>query len=185
MTGKTTLAKRLLEHSPLKTKGYTYQHLGRLPTGFHGFWDHVALASRKTVQDRFHLSEVVYAEMRGDIGRRLSPEQYLLLDAKLTCMGAYTVVLTADPDLIRSRWRDGEMYSLNQVLRVNDLYLDAVRGRHAYNPQVDGQFHFSLSALSPSDVEVRRLIDAYLDRQATLSRLLMDRTVCCEDRGAL
>jgi thymidylate kinase len=167
LTGKTTLAHNLLKHRPLNDRGYVYKHFTRLPGGFHRYWGYVDNATQRSVQDRFHMSEVMYAEARGDKDKYLTPEMYRLVEAHLALLGSYTVLITADEQLIRERWREGEMYDIELVRRVNELYL---------HTQLPFDYHFHANAHRPfmDDVEQRRVLDKYFERQATLERMLID-----------
>lgn len=115
--GKTTLAKQLLEYLPR----HIYTHFTRLPEGFDYYWDYVDRMSRYIIQDRFHLSEVVYSTA---IGRecRLDELTYGMIDAKLRMLGGMVVLITADADLIEQRWDKSQMFSLDKTLIAADKY---------------------------------------------------------------
>lgn len=114
LMGKTTLAHALLKE--LTT--HIYCHFTRLPKDFDYYGMYIDRMSPFIVQDRFHMSEIVYATVRGE-EPNITPLQYRLLDAHALMNGAFTVVLYSDDDLIRSRWREGEMYTLDRVIAAN------------------------------------------------------------------
>lgn len=169
LTGKTTLAKRLAK---LLNEQYglphVYQHLSRLPACWRGRARelHEELARRWVVQDRFHMSEVAYASARKD-EPMLSPVEYELLDCSLRAgLGALTVVLVdLTGDVIRSRWRDGEMFTLGQVLKVNDYYKDIIRDEV---PQRRMRHDWAVPAGDIEDWAVQEIARQYAERQAIL-----------------
>lgn len=118
--GKTTLCHELVAKLPR----HMYSHLSRPAPKFNKYWDYVDRMNQYLVQDRYHLSEIVYAEMRGD-KTDLTPEVYRLVDARARLIPAFTVVVVADSELIESRWKhteDEQMYSLQQSLEVNLMF---------------------------------------------------------------
>ncbi len=171
LVGKTTLAQNMLKHAPLRDRGYVYKHFTRLPDGFHRFWGYVDNAVQRCVQDRFHMSEVAYAWARGDKKTYLTPELYRLVEAHLALLGAFTVVVTADSNVIKSRWREGEMYDQELVLRVNEWYVDKIERRVV---PFDAHFHATEKHPFLDAVTERKIIDAYIERQHTLEWMLID-----------
>lgn len=160
--GKTTLAKKLLKHPLLQD--HVYAHFSRLPPGFDYYWDYLDRASVRVVQDRFHMSEPVYAKARGD-QTRLTPEVYRLVDARLRLLGSYTVVITADPALIRTRWREGEMYPIDKVLSVNQMFMQIVSREFSdYTPDFDYYFHGNHARPYVTDAAVGDIVAGYLKR---------------------
>jgi len=148
-----------------------YKHFTRLPPGFHRFWGYVDNAVQRSVQDRYHMSERAYSFGRGDKALYLTDEMYRLVEAHLALLGSYTVVLTASESLLKQRWREGEMYDLNLVLRVNEYYHRTVTSKtFAY----DMWFHFTEDQPYLTAVQERYIIDRYIERQHTLERMLLD-----------
>src|SRR5690349_732982 len=98
LVGKTTFCAKLLKMEWAQTFGYTYQHLSKLSSGFNRLTGHLALARRRVIQDRFHLSDLAYRyALKED--QRLKPEEYRIIDGYLRGLGAYTVVVCADDEL--------------------------------------------------------------------------------------
>jgi len=97
------------------------------------------------VQDRFHYSEPMYtAATRPNEPALLSPRAYDQVERQLRNHASFTVVITADPVLLTQRYdMHREMYSLQQVLAVNKLYMEAAReGRWgAYSMPADLWIH--------------------------------------------
>lgn len=127
LIGKTTLCKELVKRLNKHGRPHIYKHFSRLPSSlWRGdypcelYWSH---AARHSVQDRFHMSEPLYAQIR-DEQPILSPAQYRLLDCRLRAEHGMVTILLYDPDgsTIKRRWREGEMYGIDDVLRVNTYY---------------------------------------------------------------
>lgn len=169
LTGKTTLAKTLLK----ELKGFKYQHLSRLPDEFDRYWDYCRLVNPGIVQDRFHMSEPVYARVRGD-ETTLGPEQYRLIDAMLRCYGAFTVVLICEDDaLLESRWREGEMYDVSSVKRANNFYTRIVYGDFSPYMQVDFDYVICETKARPfpTEQDVHNILKCYAMRQVLLEQI--------------
>lgn len=138
LVGKTTLCKKLVELLP----GHIYSHLTRLPDEFDRYWGYVERMSPGVVQDRFHMSEICYATMRGDLDKsQLDPETYRLVDAKLRLLGAMTVVVFGSNELMHERlWdkelRQGEMYRATQIENVNRIFRDLVQKNGTCPPEL-------------------------------------------------
>jgi len=130
LAGKTTLCERILEH--MHRHGYPYvpRHLSRLPYCF--LWQHYYnLISPFVVQDRFHLSEIPYAKVRGDVPI-LDSWSYQIVDGWLKSVGAVQVVLIPTPEVLEARWRKDEMYTLEQVQEVRANYLVMTNDRNVW-----------------------------------------------------
>lgn len=162
LVGKTTLCNTILKHDAFSR--YIYAHFTKLPHRFDRLWGYVDRMSRFIVQDRFHVSEPVYAEVRGEV-TELTRERYRVVDAYLRLMGGYIVVVTADEDLIRSRWRDGEMYSIDKVLKANRLFIEVACEPCFY---VDKHIHCT-GAKPYADPE--EIIVDYLRRQNAVEQM--------------
>ena len=132
LVGKTTLCKVLCAKLNELGWPHVYQHLSRLPASWAA--DPVAnyrrLASPYVVRDRFHMSEPLYAATRGE-HPMISPRGYEQVDRSLAAYCAFTIVVTADPELIRARYearRQLEMYALDTILQVNESYRQMIEG---------------------------------------------------------
>lgn len=163
--GKTTLAKELLKALPT----HIYAHFTRLPQEFDYFWGYVERMSQHVVQDRFHISEVAYSYARGD-QPHFDIETARLLDGKLRLLGAYTVVITADEDLISQRWDPSQMYNLKATLEANKVFTSAVVN-HLDLWQFDVDFTTHLTKDHPyvTRHELDQILEGYLRRQRALS----------------
>lgn len=126
LVGKTTLCNSLLQNPYFFGHGFTYRHLTILPSGFDYYWGYIDLISERVIQDRFHLSQRAYHEVtRPGLANPLTHEKQRLVDAKLRLIGAVTVVITAEPELITSRFKtEREMFTLKEVLEVNERYMN-------------------------------------------------------------
>jgi hypothetical protein len=186
LVGKTTLCKRLLEYlnreqlsggiSPL---GYIYSHFTRLPRGFDYYWDYVNRMSTKIVQDRFHLSEIIYSQVRGESRSPLTPEMYRLVDAQLRLLGGFTVVVTAEPHLIQSRYearKETEMYNLDKVMQALELFRSLGSPGSGfehlgYYPDIDMHLHCHEDMPYVSDHWIGQVAQRYLARQSQCRRI--------------
>lgn len=156
--GKTTLCKKLLKGLP----GHVYAHFTRLPPGFDYHWGYADRASRRVVQDRFHMSELAYAKARGE-RPMLDRHGYQLIDARLRLLGAVTVVVTASAELVASRWDNSQMYSLDATLAAAREY-DRVL---AECPWVDVDVVLRCDQGDPyvTDHAADAVLELYLERQ--------------------
>lgn len=146
LVGKTTFAKTLVDE--LRNDGYIYKHFSRLPETFDYYWGYRDNAVRRSVQDRYHMSEIAYSMARGDIPK-IDPLGYHLIDGALRNYGAFTVVITAEAELIKQRWGRDEMYNLEQVLYANSLFDDVVNAGFPGYPNIDVQAHIHCNADKP------------------------------------
>jgi len=184
LVGKTTLAKRIAAMPQMQGEGMTYRHLSRLPEGFEFPWQYLTLASSRTIYDRFHMSEPVYATARGD-QTDLCPEAYRIVDGHLAMLGAYTVVITAHSSLIKERFAgraESEMYNLDIVLKANQLFSelvtrDASSELVAYEPRFDAWFQCNGVTPFVDDEMVEHIVTSYLTRRARLRQMLESREV--------
>jgi thymidylate kinase len=170
--GKSTLAKRCVEL--LNARGYPHvpRHLSRLPASWAAQPHHnyVRLCSPYLVQDRFHVSEPIYARARGE-KPMITREQYAVVESYLKLVGGFTVVIAAEPELIERRYDAGrEMYKLAQVQQVNTYYLDIIQ-----TGEFDGfETHAAKTLYCTADYEwpsaaAEEICDAYVD---SLSRVV-------------
>lgn len=142
LLGKTTLAKKLCEN------GLNYQHFTRLSDDFHRFYDYLPFIKVNNVLDRFHMSEPAYIKARGD---KLTTNTvwYSTLDRHILNACGFTVLMTAEPDLIRSRWGREEMYDLDTVLKANDAFLEIAESFEIFDMPVHYDLHFHLTIEKP------------------------------------
>jgi thymidylate kinase len=166
-TGKTTLAKRCVELLNARGFPHVYHHLSRLPR----CWERQApmnyerLISPWVVQDRFHVSNPVYAAVEPR-KPEITQAEYALVEATLRLRGAYVVIVTAEPALIERRFvAEREMYSLRQVLQVNEWFRSiAVTGDfHGFETHADQVIHCDESDEWPSD-KAEEIVESYLGR---------------------
>jgi thymidylate kinase len=178
LVGKTTLAKKLVAR--LADEGYVYKHFSRLPDKFDRFWGYVENAVTRSVQDRFHMSEVMYSEMRGD-DTMLCPQRYRMVDGHLRTRGALTVIVTCDERLLASRApHEDEMYGRDQILAVNSMFERVVQERGQFSHHVHGLYHMDFdvavecddSKPYPDDYDVDHIITSYSRRLATWQRVM-------------
>ena len=119
LAGKSTFCDRLVKS--MTSWPYMVRHLTRLHEGHDRYWDYVQQMHPNIIWDRFFHSENVYCKARGDTPA-ISRFNLRLLHAHTSLNAGYTVLLLPTEDVIRQRWRDGEMYDLDTVLRANYFY---------------------------------------------------------------
>lgn len=176
-TGKTTLARYLVELLNARGQPHVYRHLGKLADSFDQYWDYLPLMHRHSVQDRLYMSRVAYGRAAHN-QRVMSPLEYRMLDAYAQQFGTVHVVLTAESSLIEHRCAEERsdtthpgLYDASTILRVNDVYRE-LASDHGYS--VDLYYHFT-----PEDPYARRHADAiltfYEQRQRALDEILARR----------
>jgi hypothetical protein len=126
------------------------------------------------VQDRFHMSEPVYAFARGDKTQLLSPEGYRLVDGLCRLNGAFTVVIYQEDDgIIRKRHAEREeMYDLDVTVGANQLFRQiAVTGGRLqnYTMDVDHVIRCDEHKLFPNENDLHAVMQAYTARISLLS----------------
>ena len=158
LVGKTTLCKelaRVLNHE--HGLPHDYAHLSKRSVAWQTFAEtpvplYLARAARHTVQDRFHMSDPIYACIRKDNGH-IVPDDYALLDGMLRGKyGMMTVLMfdaTDNCDVIRSRWRDGEMYNLQFVTLVNLEYRQLAKSQAQLWVGSDGIYRMPFDFVIP------------------------------------
>lgn len=173
--GKTTLCQRLLCELQ-ESRPYVYRHLSKLPVCWKwpgSYWEHIA---RHVVQDRFHMSEIVYRIVRNE-QQRLTPEMYRLLDARLRLVGAFTVVIVASKDVIaREHEKRDNIHTLEQHYVADHKYRDIINyeGISTYNFKVDWDFTCIVTNTYPAedDTLCKLILSRYKQRQEELDDAL-------------
>jgi thymidylate kinase len=168
--GKTTLCKKLLSFLPT----HIYSHFTRLPRGFDYHWGYTDRISPDIVQDRFHLSELAYAVARGETPN-LDEWSYKLVDARLRLAGGFTIVITADQDLIKNRWDESQMYNLDRTLRAADQYMELVHRSPPRWIDIDMTFHCTTEKAYVTDHEVRDIVERYQANRLRLKTVARER----------
>jgi thymidylate kinase len=177
LLGKTTLCKALVNSPQLRSQGYIYKHFTRLPHEFNYFWGYVQHAAKYSVQDRFHMSEIVYASTRYE-QPQISPEMYRLVDGYLRSLGCFTVVLTADEEVFDERFHmngQEQMYNLDQIKQANFIFAGIAQNCELTtvtnlfkNIDIDGHIHFTKENPWPGQRDLDNILTAYLRRQSIL-----------------
>ena len=120
--GKSHFVESLCEHSDLQRVGMVPAHLGPLPKGWAPLTHYLEAASSLFVQDRFHMSELVYGSItRG--GANMDEGAYAMIDARLIAhKAAFTVVITAENKLLEDRWDMSQLFDIQTVKKVNQAF---------------------------------------------------------------
>lgn len=115
--GKTTLCEALCKATSLP-----YAHLSRPPVGFDHLGGYVSNITPR-VQDRWHLSALVYGMMLGT-GRWPIRDEYALIQRYLEWAGAITILLIADePSWLSAKLDESkkrELYAKPTIMAAND-----------------------------------------------------------------
>lgn len=152
LVGKTTLAKAIVGNLNDIDYMHMLMHLSRLPETFDAHRGYIDKMSVDTVWDRFHLSEIAY-RMHDDRHSNLTPIKFDLVEASMRLIGGYSIVMTADDDVIKARHksRNDELYSLEHILQVNQTFIQMqncskiiMRGRE-YRYHIDKCIHITAS----------------------------------------
>lgn len=168
LVGNTTFAKILvsrLNETPQLRGRWMYSRLGLLPEGWDYLLDYIERADRFTVQDRYWLSEMAIGNKA-----RISRDMLPFITARLTMLGAYTVLITATPDALRLLWDSSEReehFTLSEILTANAEF------RHWVN-KVDLHYELSCSDTLPSSNEslIENIVTSYIKRQRALDAFL-------------
>lgn len=184
LVGKTTFCKALAQSEVGLHLGAVYQHLSRLPDKFERVRGYRDLMSVAQVRDRFHMSEVVYSQMRSQLAdTTLTDSKYRLVDAMHTLHAGVTVLVvdwTPDRELIRSRFNRPEMYTLDQCVQCNDIFC-AIASYGAWGKfkqmNVDYVIKCTRDKPFPDESDIRLVCDLWLTRLDTLHQVGGPRSV--------
>lgn len=187
--GKTTLAKRLVKE--LTSEGYIYAHFTRLPPGFDRYWGYWERMSRKIVQDRFHMSEITYANAREEV-TPLDPETYRLIDGCVRLYGGMTVLILASQELIESRWTHDQMFSLEKTKEAGRQYdklsrdgglMPDFRSNRIIQIDIDYTFYCSKDFPYVTDGAIDEILKQYRERQFIFKQVVRRRETSFEAQG--
>ncbi len=185
LTGKTTLCYLLVWKLNLlavesKTMPFVYRHFTRLPDGaWDYYWDYLPHICRGIVQDRFHVSEMVYGPVHKGVSR-VTIEIARLLQGHLNLVGGMTVLITADDELIEQQYKDKgsrqEMYQLGQILEVNQRYKGlAIEKPELFDLQINVSAEPRTTWPAENDTLIETILVLYHKRQNNLRRLCDER----------
>jgi len=161
----------LLKTQTLDAMGYMPAHFGRLPAGFTPD-QYLAFMKPWLVQDRFHLSEVVYRIMDGG-SSQLDPETYRFVDGALRLVNGFTIVITAEDAVLRQRYdgRGDDLYALDAIQHVNNIFRSLVtrpEGRLAkYQIDWDWSIHLRTDRPNITDEDIDNIMLRYMERVNT------------------
>lgn len=145
------------------------QHLSRLPIGHDRSWHYVNRMNFNGIFDRFYLSEIAYAEARGDTERPFTKEKLHWVHANAIIQGVFTVVLTGEEGVVHGRWDKPEMYDKETVLRANKAFIELA-------PLCDIQLHQEHSTHYAGAKFIEFIIEKYLERRLAWERLRLNRS---------
>lgn len=176
--GKTTLCKTLTQRLNNLNYPHQYCHFTRLPDAHDRCDDYVSRISPIVVQDRFHMSEVAYVYGRNNPNENvpvLTCDKVRWVDACLRGVGAFTVLLTANEDVITSRFqsRGDDMYKLDVIHRANECFIMLAQrefGRYIFD--IDVHLHFKNANDYPTQDQAGAILTAYIERQTRLKEIV-------------
>lgn len=150
LVGKTTFCHALMVRLNELGWPHVYRHMGKPPDCWK--YDPVAcynrLSSPYIVQDRFYLSELVYAPLR-DASPHITLSHCAAIRRHLRSLCAFMVVVTADPVLIRQRYNRPEMFGLDKVLDANERFCRAAREGTLDGYSVNADLHIHCTEQKP------------------------------------
>lgn len=169
LVGKSTMVKATCAALNAAGMPHIPQHMSRLPACWNHYEDYVSRLTAFTVWDRFHMGEVVY-RAHDDRKSGMTPTHYSLIDAALTALGGFVVVVIATDKVIRSRHasRDDDMYSLDHILKVNESYRLIADRREfesrgmMYRPRVDAVIAVDDPQMDITNV-ISRMVNSYVE----------------------
>ena len=171
LVGKTTLCKTLVERLNAQGHGHIYAHFSRLPKNHDFLYGYLERASPRIVQDRFHMSEPVYAYVRNE-QTPLKPERYRLIDGYLRQLSAYTVVITCTADELfhyrYERHAEREMYRVDQVIKANDGFQQMISEQTDYRPDWDHLITVNVENPYPTESDIQTILREYNERLASV-----------------
>lgn len=122
-TGKTTLAKKLVEKT-----GYTYSHLGVPPDNCDFFTFYTDLSGVCVIQDRHFISELVYHEIMRNGQPRIPFLNYQLVCRDLNTYAPLMTVILTTPRIVTHRILDeGESYLTTDIPLTYKAVFDRVQ----------------------------------------------------------
>lgn len=175
LAGKTTLARECVKVlSGQHELPMMYGHLDKPPQRWDKYWDYRSLVCRHTVMDRFHMSHIAYRAVDGE-PHDLTPLTYAMVDAEITLQGGMVVLVLPIHATLRERWerknRD-EMYGLEHVVRVNDVFWNMSGGKFGenYKMKVD-KLVYPEDTMKSFDTVVKQICEQYASQQREHDRI--------------
>lgn len=153
--GKTTLMNDLLKFFP----DFESRHLSKLPKTWNSPKDYLHLMTEKIIWDRFHISEPIYAKIRGE-SSMATPEDFEVIHKQEEKL--LVVVITTEPcdlekRLIANKGRE-EMYSNANILKANKMYIRYMQGDSSYPLHWNTHWiHCSGGKLFPSSSDIQNI----------------------------
>ena len=133
--GKTTTARRIVQLAEDDGKiPARYVHMTRPSRAFDFYFHYVDMISMYGVQDRFHLGALAYHPPG-----TLTVQAYNFVEDLLRQKRSFLVVFyfgcrKAYSHHLKKHWRDGEMFTPDRLLDVNDTFQKMVQGSAESNP---------------------------------------------------
>lgn len=164
LVGKTTLQQAVVRE--LNNLGFCHipLHLSKLPDSFHRVRGYLPLMTKDVVWDRFFASRQAYGRVL-DNQELLFPEEIEHLQSCTDLVCAFRVLVLGDENLIRQNYRKDEMYDLDSVLQVNEVF----RREISEQPWL---WHMIIDArkMWPSEY-ASSIVSKYVERRLTLEQI--------------
>lgn len=165
LMGKTTMAKSLWSHPRFQERGCEIQHLSRLPDGHDRCWHYVHRMNVNGIFDRFYLSEIAYANARGDAYKPFTDEHLRWVHAHAMIHGVFTVMIVAESkSVIEGRYNREEMYNLDTIWDANLEF-----------QKLTGYADVLITQRTPSDfstaAQIEDIVEAYFYRRGFIESL--------------
>ena len=176
LVGKTTLIKAICDEAITRDFPMIPQHFGLLPDNWDfdkGYHDYI---SKRTVMDRFVLSEVVYGETLRS-GSRIDEAGFYKLQYnmyKTAVSPAMTVIIAAAPDFFKEHVHKQmqervEVFKEEQICEVNDAFLKIMQtrqlGRFQIEYDIAREIHNDRDFPSSDPEFVNEIVETYLKLQ--------------------
>jgi len=166
-TGKTTMAKRMVELCP----GTTYEHLGRPDENtFNFFLDYKPMIDANFVRDRFHIGGIVYHKNK--ITRQTLP----VIEKWLQEVGSLIIIMyCSDERAYEQKLQDGrkQMFDNKQLIERNRDFIRIIHRMAPLQPHYDFGWDISPRKFSefnyPNDTILKMWINEWLERKRKCS----------------
>jgi hypothetical protein len=172
-SGKTTAAKKAMQHLNDMGLPHVYQHLDRPPECFDFYWGYADLCRLNIVQDRLHWSEFAYAAVEGT-PPRMSDVEKTFFESMLETVPCVTVVMAFDPSAhvlldARHETASHRRYDADQVRMINSAWLLLQERYH----NLRNVFHVRLTEEKPyiEDDVLWAIVHSYVTQRQALDAI--------------
>ena len=127
LVGKTSLVKELCKEAIEQGFPMIPQHFGLLPDSWDFFSDYLPYIQKRTVMDRFIISELIYGELLRN-KCRISYSSWEALNRLMTHEKCMTIIIAAEPEFFathvkKEHSKRGEVFNPEEIMSVNMGFL--------------------------------------------------------------